>query len=759
MGDESLLLKLILSFTGLDSYAALELVKCLSELTLSSENSRLTIIASIHAPSSELLTYFSKLYVLAKGMAIFSGPPNSLKTVLENQLGRGVVGKSELPIEALIRISCSDLEDKNGGCGQRLQKLAQHALETEYKTITKEIASLNLLPLLSGLPDSRKAFNFGDLYLATCRHFRVTFLANGLHLFLQMAFILFTTTGFSRFYPSPAMVLPDGCYTKQAQNYTNEDGEVIASCGRGGSLLRDFHLTENINFQSINREDNACIVMLITALLYSVQMAVFRSEHRNRWYSMGVFHWASEIVCSAQMVLFTSIISTYSYFLVSEHAIDGYRINWIRLGHFTACIAVSTVHGQALGQLVGVAFSGFREMICIMLVISYTMHLLLNDFLFKSAEISVAGYRVLADILGMKHVTRYLVYVFYGIDRCRVEQGEASWVLEKYDVPEEFAVLVRDLLRLLLVNVLGMKVAAFVVMYLRFRGGRSGFRGTLGGGKEGEDKVENDMEKCSNLSPTPPSMLAVDFPTGLKSSQLDLTKCNGKDNKDVNNNVENGKIIKTQKPPFQSSKNRRIVIAWRDLNLLKSQPFFEISQYTSSKSEATFSQPPEMVLNSLNGAFTFGSLNAVMGMSGAGKFFMRKSSTFVDHFLIIGKTTFLRLLNGQEHRRLSPESALFVSNSTPLSTVFLTQEVDGHLMRGLTARQLLIYASKLKNSHQKNVDHNGIALGLLEELNLGGTADTKVERLSGGERKRLALGKQILKRFLKGFDTFLLSSS
>lgn len=101
-------------------------------------------------------------------------------------------------------------------------------------------------------------------------------------------------------------------------------------------------------------------------------------------------------------------------------------------------------------------------------------------------------------------------------------------------------------------------------------------------------------------------------------------------------------------------------------------------------------------------------------------------------------------MNGQEHGRLQADSRLYLSNGSPLRTVFLTQEVDGHLMRGLTARQLLIYASKLKNEDVKeSVDHSKIALGLLEELNLCGTAETKVERLSGGERKRLALGKNL----------------
>ena len=67
-------------------------------------------------------------------------------------------------------------------------------------------------------------------------------------------------------------------------------------------------------------------------------------------------------------------------------------------------------------------------------------------------------------------------------------------------------------------------------------------------------------------------------------------------------------------------------------------------------------------------------------------------------------------------------------------------------MQGLTCRQLLMYASRLKNSknHQNNqIDHQKIADNLLEELNLADAGETKVENASGGERKRLALALEL----------------
>lgn len=65
-------------------------------------------------------------------------------------------------------------------------------------------------------------------------------------------------------------------------------------------------------------------------------------------------------------------------------------------------------------------------------------------------------------------------------------------------------------------------------------------------------------------------------------------------------------------------------------------------------------------------------------------------------------------------------------------------------MLGLTAKQLLMYASKLKNcSHDGPLDDESIALKWLQELDLLSTADTKVEHCSGGEQKRLAVAVEL----------------
>ncbi|KAJ6217587.1 hypothetical protein RDWZM_008744, partial [Blomia tropicalis] len=130
------------------------------------------------------------------------------------------------------------------------------------------------------------------------------------------------------------------------------------------------------------------------------------------------------------------------------------------------------------------------------------------------------------------------------------------------------------------------------------------------------------------------------------------------------------------------------------------------------------------ILNNVSGQLRFGTLNALMGTSGA------------------GKTSLLKVINGRYKTRLSDESEFYLSKHTNIETCFITQEVSGHLMTGLTAKQMLTYACKLKNpSSSVNVDK--LVTDILDVLDLTDTANTRLEKCSGGERKRLALAAEL----------------
>ena len=88
--------------TGLDSEAALLVMQCLRRLSL---NNSLTIMVSIHAPSSEILMLFDHLYILAKGgVCIYSGEPNLMRSYLRQTL-QLEMDDDRSPIEEFLRIA------------------------------------------------------------------------------------------------------------------------------------------------------------------------------------------------------------------------------------------------------------------------------------------------------------------------------------------------------------------------------------------------------------------------------------------------------------------------------------------------------------------------------------------------------------------------------------------------------------------------------------------------------------------------------
>jgi ABC-type multidrug transport system ATPase subunit len=157
--------------------------------------------------------------------------------------------------------------------------------------------------------------------------------------------------------------------------------------------------------------------------------------------------------------------------------------------------------------------------------------------------------------------------------------------------------------------------------------------------------------------------------------------------------------------------DEKLAIAWIDLTF-KVNPFFMRKE--------------KIILNDIDGSVDFGSLNALMGPSGS------------------GKTSFLKCINGKSESGIGGESKIFLSSREKIRSCFIGQHEKEHLIMGLTAKQNLIYASKLKNSGNRlKIDHKNNAMNLMSELMISDIADNKVEDCSGGEQKRLSIALEM----------------
>lgn len=126
--------------------------------------------------------------------------------------------------------------------------------------------------------------------------------------------------------------------------------------------------------------------------------------------------------------------------------------------------------------------------------------------------------------------------------------------------------------------------------------------------------------------------------------------------------------------------------AWPDL--IRSESLKQSRQFALSWINLKFvvrnwwTGQEKVLLDNVSGLVEFGTLTALMGPSGA------------------GKSTLLKVINGrlENGEMVSKTSRMYSSKVRKLRACFIVQDQKEHLMMGLTVREAMLYASKLKNS-------------------------------------------------------------
>nr|XP_027202656.1 ABC transporter G family member 2-like [Dermatophagoides pteronyssinus] len=668
--------------TGLDSNSALLVMQCLRRLV--DHNDHLTILVSIHAPSSDILNLFDQLYILAKGgVCIYFDSPTNLQSILEKNFEQELIIDQTTdqldrpPIEIYLKIACQGIESP------QVRKLANSCLHSEkLKRISSEMKNFCSI---DNYPNNYKKFSLKDLWLQLQRMFLIVFMVDVRKLYsfiiLLGIVIIILTSMFDN-----AMVTPNTCYSFIDDQILNETIRMEQCLERNWD--KNYILQYRVFVTNIIWVSSAPITA-ISAIIIIKMFKILHNEHRNKWYSYGTFYISFIIVRLIECIIVGTFIALFYYFNINHIYVDDYHLNWKRIGHFIYFICQNALYSQNIGFLIGIIFVRYLEIATIIsLVVSQTLHIFMGLF-FQQEQLNEPIWKFQIELIKVQKIFHGLLYSFYSVDRCDPET-ERSYVLIDNEIDRDQIFIESNRIYW---NILIIQLIFAIILWLKLSYRKSRGR---------KFKKSNEIE-----------LLTLDYDCEQRIDNenyrfaINLTEINR---------------IKTEKEiEFENFTRNKIMIAWRSINLFASSSLYEI------RSANQIDDKTKLILKNLNGEFRFGTLNALMGPSGA------------------GKTSLLKVLNGRMKTKLSEESEFYLTKYCPTRVCYLTQEVSSHLMPGLTALQSLIYASRLKNAQEvnKEINHESIAKNILNELDITDTAETYVQNCSGGERKRLALGLEL----------------
>uniref|UniRef100_A0A6P6Y7W5 ABC transporter G family member 3-like n=1 Tax=Dermatophagoides pteronyssinus TaxID=6956 RepID=A0A6P6Y7W5_DERPT len=654
--------------TGLDSNSALLVMQCLRRLA--DHNDHLTILVSIHAPSSDILNLFDQLYILAKGgVCIYFDSPKNLKMKLQQNC-REEFRQDRPPIENYLKIACEGIDNT------AVQRLANINLEEQQEKLSR----VNLkeeLDLINSIPNNRKTFNIGDLFLNLHRMTNLIFIIERNKLLKHfLAFLSFSII-LSMFFKQ-SIVRPNTCY--RFDDYDDDESNNNSTCFE---QLQDKQLVDQYRmYLYVGNGIIAFVIACITVLEFMPLMKIFRNEHRNHWYSLGAFNFSFMTIKIIELALISAYTTGMMYFFIDHTYVDDYQINFNRLAHYFLFLLIYYIYLQSYGLLFGSILSIQEFVIILNIVAVETIHLF-NGAMFNVEKIQRPMLTIISDILMSKISQNGLMYSLNVLDRCDMET-ELSYALVDYGIDQNK--VYTDLIKIIAAT-MAIRIATFGVMYIRF--------------SNPYIKINSRRSLGKN------ELVPIDY----NDSSMEMMKI---DSNEITRHKEN------QELEFENFARGKIMVAWRSVTLFASNSIYEIRSVNDINDQC------KLILRNLNGQFRFGTLNALMGPSGA------------------GKTSLMKVLNGQMKTRLCEESQFYLTKYCPTRVCYLTQEVSWHLIPGLTTLQSLIYASRLKNAQEElKINHESIARNILNELGIADAADTYVQKCSGGERKRLALGLEL----------------
>ena len=395
---------------------------------------------------------------------------------------------------------------------------------------------------------------------------------------------------------------------------------------------------------------------------------------------------------------FSAWYSTGSYFFAKEfvemlpslvygicyssiiYYLSGQLLETERFFGYIAFITIGFLIADALGHSIGIIMLNHPELSIMTSIGIISLMANMGNYFIATKDLPLP-FQFVSEFCFPKHIFNSVLILVYGLNRCSTD--EKSVVLLKYNVKDkDLGTNIDKLVLYLFVT----RLFSFIILYMKTE-----TRISLKLFRKQKSKTNESVEIKSKKKKR------EYFNRKMSMAVTKINMSNSKDS-DSETDLNNNEMQK-----------RLISIAWTDLTLCVPKTLFKHQK---------------VILKQINGFFEFGTINALMGPSGA------------------GKTTLLNCINGLHQEYVTYESNILLSKFKTIRSCFITQNQKDHILNGLTSRQSLIYASKLKNS-DKNFDHNMNVGNIMNELMISNTSETYVESCSGGEQKRLVIAMEL----------------
>ncbi|XP_057322848.1 ATP-binding cassette subfamily G member 4-like [Microplitis mediator] len=167
------------------------------------------------------------------------------------------------------------------------------------------------------------------------------------------------------------------------------------------------------------------------------------------------------------------------------------------------------------------------------------------------------------------------------------------------------------------------------------------------------------------------------------------------------------------------------------INLPKAQTIDIEFENVSYQVQTGFRKPKKSILKGVSGCFKSGELTAIMGPSGAGKSTLLNVLTGFQDYNIKGTIEYTSEHNKQGWNTYR-KAACYIQQDDQLHSLFTT--IESMTM----AANLKIGCSLNDKAKQMLIDD------ILETLDLTKTKETRCDRLSGGQRKRLSIALELI---------------